>query len=336
MKKADNNMIIRQGEKYGLIAIPKASIKSSFPDKVEITSQLWVTTVLPSDLDQDWRSWIGSIKSELLENSKIFLIAKGPSLNPDILNGENSQYLNLVESFYWGLLLTDFFKTGGTPIRLTGAYISSGVDIRQFALLDTVYTTPGTPVISIDEERIKQAADLVRTIEFFRKLHKSTRFSKIMHSFLIGLLADSVENRLHQFVRCIEGFIYPDIGETTHQFKSRTELFLGPKQHNRMGKMYKIRCDIEHLHDPFSSIQGSNYRNRLIELYRKSFEAEALARYCIRRLHRSPDIQQYFETDDALASFWKKELDERCMIWGDKIDIEKITASFDESLIKDE
>ena len=41
-------------------------------------------------------------------------------------------------------------------------------------------------------------------------------------------LQDTLD-RLHQYCRCIDGLILPDAGETKRQFKSRTELFIGPR-----------------------------------------------------------------------------------------------------------
>jgi hypothetical protein len=42
---------------------------------------------------------------------------------------------------------------------------------------------------------------------------------------------------LHQYCRCIEGLILPDPGNTKKQFRSRTELFIGPKHHVLMGEL---------------------------------------------------------------------------------------------------
>ena len=38
-------------------------------------------------------------------------------------------------------------------------------------------------------------------------------------------------------------------GEAKKQFKSRTELFIGPCHHDMMGETYDVRSDVEHLHE---------------------------------------------------------------------------------------
>lgn len=53
-------------------------------------------------------------------------------------------------------------------------------------------------------------------------------------------ISDNLE-RLHQYCRCIEGLILPRAGDTKRQFKSRTELFIGPRHHKLMDAMYEAR-----------------------------------------------------------------------------------------------
>jgi hypothetical protein len=42
-------------------------------------------------------------------------------------------------------------------------------------------------------------------------------------------------DRIHQFSRCLEGLLATAPGQSKKQFKSRTELFVGPKHHETMG-----------------------------------------------------------------------------------------------------
>jgi hypothetical protein len=52
-------------------------------------------------------------------------------------------------------------------------------------------------------------------------------------------------DRLHQYRRCIDGLILSELGSGTKQFKSRTELFIGPRHHDLMGELYDLRSDVE-------------------------------------------------------------------------------------------
>jgi hypothetical protein len=52
-----------------------------------------------------------------------------------------------------------------------------------------------------------------------------------------------------EYCRCIDGLILSEPGNGSKQFKSRTELFIGPHHHDMMGRMYAIRSDVEHLHE---------------------------------------------------------------------------------------
>ena len=72
---------------------------------------------------------------------------------------------------------------------------------------------------------------------------------RTLHIYLEARAAADILDRLHQYCRRIDGLILPNAGETKRQFKSRTELFIGPRHHDLMGDIYDIRSAVEHLHE---------------------------------------------------------------------------------------
>jgi hypothetical protein len=75
------------------------------------------------------------------------------------------------------------------------------------------------------------------------------RFSRILHLYLETRTIRDNMDRLHQYCRCIEGLIVSEPGQGKNRFKSRTELFIGPRHHTLMGEAYDVRSDVEHLYE---------------------------------------------------------------------------------------
>ena len=57
-------------------------------------------------------------------------------------------------------------------------------------------------------------------------------------------IRDNMERR-HQYCRCIDGLIVPDIGKSRKQIKRRTEPFIGPRCQELMGETYDVRSDVD-------------------------------------------------------------------------------------------
>jgi hypothetical protein len=329
-----SNLIFEDGEKYAIIALSNVKVDESLPQEVQLSSEFWVTRSLPVNLDSHWRQWIGSIQADKLEKARLLLISKGPSKAPEVLDDENQKYQCGTNDLYWGLLVTDFLKVYGT--LLTGAKLPSGLNVRSIGTMDTPEVIPGTRVAPIDLQRLEKAAAFAKSARLLSERKEHARFWKIIHGFYAGIMSHSAEDRLHQFTRCVEGFIYPDIGQTKRQFKSRTELFIGPQHHDLTGTLYDARSAVEHLHDPLKDISGSTKREKVVALFQKAFEAEVLARYCIARLLGNDALWSYFEDDSALENFWTLRQRDRQKLWGEKLQMKQVLSSFDTSLIRDE
>jgi len=325
-------MKIGENEKFGIIAVSDAFVEN-MTNEVELSDGTWVTSSLPFEVDDNWRTWIGSIQAEHIEKSNLFIITKAPSESPKVLDDENERLRAKAYKLYFGLLLTDYFHTYDRPIQLTGSKWNNGLDLRSLGKMDSPISVPGTPFNKIDQIRLKKSKQLADAIESLPSKGRFSRFTRVMRSFYSGITSNFVEDRIHEFVRSIEGIVYPDIGKTEKQLKSRTELFIGPKHHQLMGELYRIRSAVEHLHDPFGRIPGNDFKDKLIYCFKKAYEAEAISRYCISRLLIDRSLWPFFEDDQSLSDFWKEDINSRKSIWGETLDIVEISQSFNEELI---
>lgn len=78
---------ISDGEKYALIGL-SVKIEHSIAFQ-EMKPGLWIWTDQALEVPVQWREWIGSIRTEEIENCNLVLLSKMLSVNLDVLNDEN-------------------------------------------------------------------------------------------------------------------------------------------------------------------------------------------------------------------------------------------------------
>ena len=330
-----SNFQIEAGEKYGLLGISSGAVATQLPDPQQISTDLWVLRSLPFELPEHWSKWIGTIQIEALRESDLYLVSKGPSDHPEVLDQDNERYKKRAYHFYFGVFLTGSLRCRNDPFMLTGANHASELTVRSLSKYSIPHCVAGYPSDEIDLTRLRTAALLADAIKTLTEDGGLARVVKILRAFQAGIESVEAGDRLHQFVRCVEGFIYPDTGKTRKQFCSRTELFLGPSRHPLAHELYDIRSSVEHLHSSFDMITAATERERRLTLLKRAVEAETLARYCIHRFLLNRSLWPHFETDETLAEFWTLPREDRGKIWGDHLDIDAISNRFASDIVDD-
>jgi len=329
--------LIKPGEKYALVVFPETIVDQNLPSQGQVAADLWFCRNPPLDLSKTWVKWIGEVRAEKVRKASLFLISKGPSSDPDTLDAENEYYRRRVGNLYWSLILSGFIYCYSPPFSIIGAVRTGDLDIvRSVGEFSQPHVFSWMDQDGIGLRRLQLATQYAATIPDFQGSDRFDRLSRIMRAFHYGVISHDPSDSLHQFVRCVEGFVYPDIGRSKRQFKSRTELFLGHGFHQLTEELYDIRSAVEHLHDPVSAIQAETERERRVILLVRSTQTEALARYCIQRLLENPTLRTHFETDGAIRQFWTINQDERRRLWGNPLDINAISKIIRLDLISDE
>ena len=78
---------IDDGEKYALIGL-SAKTEGNISHGI-VAPRLWVVADTRFEFLSHWKEWLGTIRSEEVENSNLFLLSKIKSEQPDVLDGEN-------------------------------------------------------------------------------------------------------------------------------------------------------------------------------------------------------------------------------------------------------
>ena len=306
------------------------------PPPEDIAPNLWVLTDTTFDVPSEWREWLGSIRADQVAGSNLFLVSKLASATPDVLDDENQSLQKRVRHFYVGLLLSVMFSSSHKPVMLTGARRDGVIGVRQQMDLERPEPQVFRPYPPVVTDDIQLAAQLGQKLDAM--LSETVpgglwRLFRTLHIYVETRAIKEPLDRIHQYCRCIEGLILPAIGNTTQQFKSRTELFIGPTHHGLMGELYKIRSNVEHLHE--DRYLETFDRDVRLELVKKEAIVEYIARTALAWIIGQDALWPHFGNTAALGRFWALSPDERQRIWGDPIDPMVPVADFDPKYLHD-
>jgi len=325
---------INDGEKFGLVGLSVKLDGDIAPGM--LTHHFRALTDATFTIPPLWREWLGSIRTGEVEDCNLFLLSKLPSLTPNIYDAENHRLRQPVWNFYVGLLLASTFSPAHKPVMLTGARQSGHIDIREQTDLDCPVPCLFRfypPVAAAD---IRQAAKLGENMEALATAFpapKCWRLNRVLHLYTEARISPDPLERIHQYCRCIEGLILPAAGQTKRQFKSRTELFIGPRDHDLMDELYDVRSAVEHLHE--NRYLESFDRETRLDLVRKEAIAEHIARAALARIVGCKPLWSGFANTSALARFWQLPVADRQAIWGEPIDPLDALADYDPTYIPD-
>ena len=325
---------IADGDKYAVIAL---AVKLNDPVPFQqMTPHHWAFADERFEMPPHWREWLGAIRTEEVEGSDLFLLSKAPSQTPDVLDGENVELKRRAGHFYSGLLLASPFAPAHSPVMLSGSRRDGEIGVRsqdnyEPAIPSMVRHYP--PVAFADLQLAAKLAEQIASIEVALLSGGHWRLFRVFHLYLEARTIRDTMDRLHQYCRCIDGLIVPDIGKTRNQFKSRTELFIGPRHHSLMGDTYDVRSAVEHLHE--NRYLEVFERNARLDLVKKLEMMEYIARSALVRILLDSNLWPHFANTTALQSFWALEEDVRRKLWGDIINPADALADFDPSYISD-
>lgn len=330
-----DSSVIKPNQKFSFVGLSTVP-EDGLPDVVPLGAGVWAATQLPVGLDGEWRKWIGSIRTERIEEDcNLFLCAAMGSDEPGVLDGENRTLNSIVTRLFDALPLTGNIQVNGAPILISGAMHGSDLGIRHLGDLIAPGIPGGVDYKEVSATMLKESFAFMEARQMLEKSAKWDRLIRIFYIWSKALREQNTHERLHQFCRCIEGLILPSAGSTTSQFVSRTELFVGPREHKTMRRLYEMRSKTEHMH-PYEYPDDMPERERRLELMRMTALVQALATYCIRQLLLTPAVWPHYADFDSQEAFWKLDAAQKRMIWGAPADLTALNAAFDPAMFSNE
>ncbi len=117
------------GQKYAVIAL---SVKLDDPVPLkEMTPNHWAFADARFDMPTHWREWLGTIRTEEVEDSNLFLLSKMRSQVPEVVDAETAELKRHAGHFYAGLLLASPFAPAHKPVMLAGYRHQGEINVRS-------------------------------------------------------------------------------------------------------------------------------------------------------------------------------------------------------------
>lgn len=322
--------IIKNEEKFAAISFWECGAKIEIPAGFHLGKGLFASHIIPFEVTPWWREQLGTIQSDEIEKSEFFLIATINSNDPKVLNSENDRIVDKCRNLFYAFLLSGFTCVTTEPILVTGSSEKGVATFRSISNFEFPRCIMGTRPTDIDLSRLSDVYRIYNGLitAIYEKKIKG-RVVWAMNCFLNGTRSSHIHEKIRNFVRVIEAFILPDVGKTTKQFKSRTEIFIGAGKHELINKIYEVRSAIEHLHDPLIILCGKNNKEKFTSLLQLGITVEYMARCCIVRFLKNKELWDHFSTDEDIGKFWLLEGEEKQKIWGEYIDPQKANENFD-------
>lgn len=311
---------INRDDKFAAIVLPQVLVDNIPRQETPYASDLHASGHCPFPFGMAWQRAVGDLRAKDISDANLYLLAVRHSPAPAVLDHESEQLQIRVWHFYYGLIYAAPRKLYRPPLLITGYGLDDNVSVRRIA--DLRRAVSGCPAQRIDVEALRTAGQIADHIQQLEGGGTHRRLVRALSAFIAGLEAEQITDRLHQFCRCIDGFICSRPGKGEQDFVGRSTLFVGAGHQETMRVLYRLRSAVEHLRDPVDVLCGAltDHEPRL-SYYRRSQVAEQVARHCITRVLTTPTLWSCF-ADEQIEYFWTKEShDERQRRWGDPVSL---------------
>jgi hypothetical protein len=323
------SIALRVGYKFAVLSLPDLRAEKDFGSFFPAGDRLAATSGLPDGALDTWQESIGRFHRDELDETSLFLWATGLSVAPEVLDQENEDLKRSVYRFYLGLLVAVPYLSSGRLTSLTGANADGVARVRSLTTYPRTYFTLGAPTPRITMSRIKLAATLAHAIKVHDEKCGQSRFTRCLRTFREAMESPYLDQRLHQFVRCAEGFAVPPFKQSGKQFAKRLKRVCAGSAQRQIEQMYTIRGGIEHLHGPYDRLPPMSTRKQWTRVLVRTVEAEALARYLILTYLTHTDLWSHFRRRADIDDFWNFKPRDFKRLWPTRIAFASIQSSFD-------
>lgn len=286
----------------------------------QLSSMVYATTYSPFTIDEWWQKQLGELEIAEVDKCSLFLIAltDDPTINVNDLS-------KLVNFYYLALILQGVgYSVQG--VTLSGENSAQGRRVSRIGELADYHRPPKviSPFITRDHlNSTSSFVDGLYTLFPSIKTKNYLRLRKGLNAFVDGVKHDQYHNRLHQFVRSIDGVIKPKKGEGTAKFKYRCGFFAGrtPQHTDLLEELYELRSAAEHLNpldDKLTKYQPHEF-DKMKAL--RTFQAELLSSFIYRKILSTSSLLSHFIDDATIDLMWRQTASQLIGSWGNTINL---------------
>jgi len=325
--------------KFAMLAVQNA--RADVAADLRLQDGTRVLTGLPFPLDQAWRIWLGAMQSSNLENCNLFVVSLATGGWPEgqlaIFGGEvDVRLMADVGGIFAFLRLVGSIEYT-SAFLLAGHFENGQPTCRHFANTEHFNRTSGCFPWAVGQADLELAARLHRTYTgLLKRFPERWRFGRGCNALKSAYERHYASDRMHGFVCALEALVLPEIGKTERQFISRCALLAGPKSKEPeirrvLQEVYRMRCDVEHMHDWDRSLIAYPVSEREDIAHWRTRQMEELASAAYRKIISDAALHSHFYDDAATARLWKKKDDDLRREFGEICDISnlKIVKKYD-------
>jgi hypothetical protein len=293
-----------------------------------------VFTRLPIELDSQWQSWLGIQASQISGANLVLVRTTTTGFAPEHLSISDNTNLDLakqIENIFTMLRLLGTIEYESAFLVI--GHVQQGHAICQnLSKFERLEITRGCLPWIIREEHLAEAATLAQAKALLLANSGDVRNLRLFRGWWAltsALQQFYASERIHGFVRALEALIYPQVGKTEKQFIHRCSLFAAPsagknKARDALEEAYKMRCDVEHVHQWDRSLVSYPCAEREDIAYWRTRQMESLACLAYAKIFADNRLHQHFQTDPALEQFWRKPEHEIRLALGTVCDITEL------------
>ena len=315
----EHESMIQNGDKFSILCVHNLRRDRNLRDPIVLSATTTVLFSPPVELGDTWSRWLGSIKSEQLADSNFFIVARKHSDRPGIVDGEIEELSGEVKYVWHGILLHGVAYQDHVHV-LAGGFPEIQPEVRQSTGENPYYRSLGT-IHRIDRDIILRGYEASRGLLGLFQPNRYSRIKRGVRALFAAIQGQSADDRIHQYVRAIEGVLKPGIGNTRRQFRHRcSATFTVNNKANReiLENMYDLRSAVEHLHMVDTALERLPEQEREDTSYRRIRQAEALGLRIYRALAISESRSEKFIDDGSIEAFWSQQDHELRNAWDDE------------------
>jgi hypothetical protein len=283
----------------------------TFDTVLRLDAHTWVLPQLPCDVGERWSQWIGTIGCDQIRSSNCILWTKGRSEQPHVYDAENKALVATARRVFYGLLLQGIFPSSEV-YTLTGG----GSIIRSRSSDGWYLASKGTVPRGVGRRECETA---LAAAQGLRTIFSSSGFERLRRGFTALMQAvrlEHDEDRLHHYVRALDGVIKLQEGQGYNDFGRRCTTFMEPDDLcETFAGCYLMRNNVEHMNfwgddlkrDKRRIVRAKGERihnDTIVAEHLRLIEALALGVYlCTTTSKGRADV---FKSDIAIDRFWRK------------------------------
>jgi hypothetical protein len=325
-------LTFEEGYKYALLSLPRLNAVTDGNPVSAIADGYALTTSLPVEDIDEWEKTFGWYRYRNMAKAGHYLVVYAPSTSPAVLDDENRVLNRRLHRIHLGVLIACPFLSHEESVFLEGARRNGRTEIRGHTTYPTVVGLLHGPVPLLKATQLAFAYELAGRTRQVRRLAAGKRFGRVLSAYRAGLHERSVDARLHQFVRCVEGFLGSWRKEN---FADRAlELVRGVSRPELL-QIYDIRSAVEHLSGWERAVNVGGRLAKETTLVERAVQSQGMAQSFISRFLEVPALWSHYADNRAVKHFWSEsDGKQRSVLWGAQFDIGRFTRHLDFSQIR--